>query len=400
MQAASTGAPLLNEKQQRVNSAAASRARRALRRCAAAAIANSRAEKLADPGKPDLKVAVEYNHYFLPKNADGKLLPLGSGLLSLGLGRESDMAEHVGSGVAIYMRFQRTTMWMFVLATIFALPQFYTNIHGHDLGLQWPLDAACDAPEGLISWLIYTVSGLLQYFLYGFLLGNVTLEATFGIPHLVSELLLSTMFCCYVYFIAHINKKQLVTIEAEGKPRASDFSVFVQHLPPLGSDPASLRAHFSYFGDVAAVAVSNDHRHLLKLLREQQGLKARWRDLHLEYARALTALRARSHEGEVQVHASPHISPHLPISPHISPYLALPCPRLPSDGHLNTGTRREQPLARCPRQDPKSDCDDVECPAADPCGHPGSEHCSGGVHWPRDRHLQGDAPCGCMRSSL
>ena len=90
-------APLLDR--QRAPVARTKAAHKALRRYVATSVANSRAGSLYDPGRPSLKEAVAFNRFFLPKDADGKLLPLGSGPLSLGLGREADYEKHVGSGV-------------------------------------------------------------------------------------------------------------------------------------------------------------------------------------------------------------------------------------------------------------------------------------------------------------
>ena len=144
---------------------------------------------------------------------------------------------------------------------------------------------------GLVSRVMATVN----FFIYAFLLGNVSFSSTYGFPHLVSELLLSTMFCVYVYWIWYVNHQVLGNIEAEGTARASDFAVMVSRLPAHGSDPQSLRQHFAFFGEVASVAVSTDHDRLLNLLQRHQQLKATWRDLHLEYGRTLRSLRAETH---------------------------------------------------------------------------------------------------------
>ena len=103
-----------------------------LRRCAVAALSASKEKQRAstDPGRPSLEAARAYAHFFLPKTADGKLLPLRC--------TEAEFTAHVGDGVSIYMQFVRATGTMFTLATIIALPQFYANAHGRQLGVEWP----------------------------------------------------------------------------------------------------------------------------------------------------------------------------------------------------------------------------------------------------------------------
>jgi hypothetical protein len=88
--------------------------------------------------------------------------------------------------------------------------------------------------------------------------------------------------------------------------RASDFAVCVRRLPAHQSDPAAVKAHFGFFGPVASVAIAVENEPLMRLIRQQQLLKARWRRLHLLYARELQACpprgetstrRARGHDG-------------------------------------------------------------------------------------------------------
>ena len=73
--------------------AVSARARRRLRRCAAAVLSQLKAERNnEDPGQPDLQAAAEYMRYFLPKTEDGKLLPLGCS--------EAEFAQHRGGQCA------------------------------------------------------------------------------------------------------------------------------------------------------------------------------------------------------------------------------------------------------------------------------------------------------------
>ena len=262
---------------------ATSRAHAHLRRIAANILSQHHATNTIDPGRPNLSAAAEYMRHFLPKTADGKLLPLGCS--------ESEFAQHVGSGVAIYMSFVKVTMWMFVLASVIALPQFFANATGTNLELAWPLDSEECPNLDLVSRVMST----FQFYLYAFMLGNVSFPSTYGFPHLISELLLSSMFCVYVFLVmTHIHQEATSSVDIAKGVRASDFAVMVSKLPARGSDPQALRQHFSFFGDVASVAVSNDHHRLLGLVQKHQRLKARWRNLHLEYGRARRALTAAS----------------------------------------------------------------------------------------------------------
>ena len=275
---------------------AASRAQRLLQRCAAAVLAQRRADGTADPGKPELKAAAEHMRYFLPKRENGELLPLNCS--------DAEFAEHMGSGVAIYMHFVKMTMWMFVIASLFAVPQFIANASGHELELSFPLnEAECPSAGTGVMGLVSRVVSTFQFFIYAFLLGNVSFSSTYGFPHLVSELLLSTMFCIYVYWIWYVNYQVLGTME-RGRTRASDFAVLVSRLPAKGSDTQSLRQHFDFFGEVASVCISTDHQRLLTLLSRHEALKTSWRNLHLDYSRGLRALRAETRsESGVQLRA-------------------------------------------------------------------------------------------------
>ena len=99
------------------------------------------------------------------------------------------------------------------------------------------------------------------------------------------------MFCVYVYAIWQHNSLALEEMD-EGTVRASDFAVCVRRLPSQQTDPRSVKAHFSFFGPIASVALSiNYNVPLLELLQQQQRLKARWRRLHLLYTLEVRATR-------------------------------------------------------------------------------------------------------------
>ena len=59
--------------------------------------------------------------------------------------------------------------------------------------------------------------------------------------------------------------------------RASDFAVCVRKLPAHQADAEAVKAHFSFFGPVASVAIAVENEPLMRLIRQQQQLKARWR---------------------------------------------------------------------------------------------------------------------------
>ena len=71
------------------------------------------------------------------------------------------------------------------------------------------------------------------------LLGNVSFERTRGWPHLVSEMLLSSLFCIYVYWLYRYNARVLAQLESS-ETRASDFAVSVEGLPAEGVSAARL----------------------------------------------------------------------------------------------------------------------------------------------------------------
>lgn len=165
----------------------ASGRKNSLRHWAVVALSRAKARRTTDVGRPSLASAAAYMRYFLPKTANGKLLSLFCS--------EAEFSAHVGSGVAIYMHFVKMTGWMFAVATLIAVPQFIANARGAALSLEWPLDAAACPSQGGLMGLITTAAQMGGYVFYSSLLGNVSFESTAGIPHLVSELLLSSMFC-------------------------------------------------------------------------------------------------------------------------------------------------------------------------------------------------------------
>ena len=224
--------------------------------------------------------------YYLPKDHKGQPLSLRCS--------EVEFTAHVGSGLSIYMRFLKMTGWLFVIATIIAVPQFVANAAGNGLHLNWPWDStACHesiaGKSGLTRFASQCMSSVGWLF-YAVLLGNASFDAvnTFGWMHLVSELLLSTVFCVYVYWMWLYSSQTLAQME-QSRTRASDFAVAVTRLPAQGTGTQSVKSHFSFFGVVASVALSVENQHVLSLLREQHGLRGEWRRLHVRYTRAARA---------------------------------------------------------------------------------------------------------------
>ncbi len=275
-------------------SATALKARKRLRQVGVATFTQLKAERSVDPGRPSLRAAVEYMNFFLPKKGhgpDGKplLLPLGCS--------EAEFSEHMGVGVSLYFYFVKMTGWLFVAATVVALPKFVANARGHGLDLQWPWSSPnCPTTDTGLMGLVQLMLSTFSYIFFCLTLGNVSFGAgnSHGMWHLTSELVLSILFCVYVYFIGRSINTVLSSSENRAV-RASDFAVSVGRLPSFGTDADSIREHFSFFGHVASVAMSNDNSEVLELLRRQHAYRTHWRHLHLEYSRARRALRSSSH---------------------------------------------------------------------------------------------------------
>ena len=274
-----SSAPLLDQPARRLQPrlAGASSAGARLRRCVIKVLSRNRMAQLyAEGGPPSMDKARAYADFFLPKNSDGKLLPLNCS--------EAVFSAHVGNGVSIYMQFVKGTGTMFTLATLIAIPQYYVNLSGHGLQLEWPWDiAACGSHSGLRG-LVERVVQTISFGFYSLLLGNASLDASDSLLHLLSELTLCIMFCVYVYLVYWRNHQGLEMIET-ASVRASDFAVQVSRLPRLGTTPKALKEHFSFFGPVASVALSLDQSELLRWLRQQHTLTAKWRYLLLELGR-------------------------------------------------------------------------------------------------------------------
>ena len=98
------------------SSASAALARRRLRRAAVDVLSAARAERMHDPGRPNLTMAAAYMRYFLPKTADGQLLGrrptfLGTDAFQTADGGDGEsgeegpiaetMVDHHGEAVAI-----------------------------------------------------------------------------------------------------------------------------------------------------------------------------------------------------------------------------------------------------------------------------------------------------------
>ena len=190
------------------------KSRRTIQRVASQVLTQLKAERAIDPGRPSLAAAVEYMRFFLPKTPDGRLLSLRCS--------EAEFTAHVGSGVSLYFHFVKMTGWLFVAASIVALPQFVANARGAGLGLQWPWSADCPPTAGGVIGFVQELLSTLGFFFFSALLGNVSFSDTHGTWHLASELCLSTMFSVYVYWIWWYNNKVLAQMET--KVRASDSS--------------------------------------------------------------------------------------------------------------------------------------------------------------------------------
>ena len=74
---------------------------RKLRRAVVRQLSRDKAERAAVVGKPQLDGAREHVRFFLPKTSSGELLSLRCS--------EKEFSRHVGTGVSLYMRFQKVT---------------------------------------------------------------------------------------------------------------------------------------------------------------------------------------------------------------------------------------------------------------------------------------------------
>ena len=154
-------------------SASGAKALRRFRKVIVAQMARMRAERAANVNPPALSAAREYMRYYLPKTSDGKLLSLRCS--------EAEFTSHVGSGVSIYMHFVKMTGWLFVLATLIAIPQFIANAGGHGLHLNWPwgskdCDTALAGKSGIMR-LVAQVMSTLGWLFFSAMLGNATFTA-------------------------------------------------------------------------------------------------------------------------------------------------------------------------------------------------------------------------------
>lgn len=264
-----------------------SKALRRLRRAIVLQMLRCRTQRVGLILPPQISAAREYMRFFLPKTNDGKLLSLRCS--------ESEFTSHVGSGVSIYMHFVKMTGWLFVIGTILAIPQFVANSSGRGFRLNWPWASAdCDntslAGKSGIMRLVSQLMSTFGWLFFSWMLGNVTFSAgsSDGWLHLVSEMLLSTVFCVYVYWMWRYCSQTLEEMDTS-RTRASDFAVAVRRLPLDGTDVRSVKNHFTFFGKVASVALSLGNDQLLSLLREQHALRSKWRRVHTQYARTMRA---------------------------------------------------------------------------------------------------------------
>ena len=209
---------------------------RRLRRAVVCVLARLRLESApTSEARPTLEAARDYMRFFLAKDTSG-------GLLSLNCS-ESAFSAHAGSGVAIYMQFVKMTGWMFFVATLIVIPQFIANIRGDALGLVAPWhdhEKTCAAECGngnLLQRFVCYVSHSAAYLLYASFLANVsfkrqpTAAPSAARLHLSSELLLSCMFCIYVFWIWRHSVKVLEELDSK-RLRASDFAIKVPATHP------------------------------------------------------------------------------------------------------------------------------------------------------------------------
>jgi len=267
------------------------RYRSLLRRAIAQVASELQLSKIGTPRRLDLAAAEEHVRFFLPKDSTGKLLNLRCS--------EDEFSARVGTGVALYMRFVRTTGYMFAVATLVALPQIIANVCGTRLQLRWPWEASCDAtlpPDGEPVARLAALGGQAAlHALLSTLLGNASLGEglwTDG-AHLFSASTLCGMFCVYVYWVWSTGLRGLSAAPEASSARASDFAVRVSCLPRAYTDPHAVKAHFSFFGPIASIALSVDSLPLLRSLERQHRLAAAWRKLHTMHALLPAAQKAR-----------------------------------------------------------------------------------------------------------
>ena len=222
---------------------------RKLRRAVVRQLSREKAMRAPVVGKPQLDDAREHVRFFLPKTSSGELLSLRCS--------EMEFSKHFGTGVSLYMRFQKVTGYMFLAASLVVLPQLLANHSGRGLELPDPFHG-CPGQPAVSTWASFTATvstmmGSLSYLFFSSLLGNASFDGTLrthgwaatGWAHLLSELLLCCLFCVYVYWIWQHNSHALEEID-EDQVRASDFAVCVRKLPAHQADPEAVKAHFSF----------------------------------------------------------------------------------------------------------------------------------------------------------
>lgn len=271
------------------------RARRRWRAAIANAASDVAAAKLpTELAPPRTDAALQRVRFFLPKTLDGRLLQLGCA--------DHEFDQHVGVGVALYMRFVKNTGYLFVAASLIAVPQLVANASGDRLHLRWPWSSACDAlspapsdgattssalPTDLANLQRLAMQGgqALLYGLFSTLLGNASLGDGSAARwcHVIAAPAVCALFCIYVYWVWDFSNSALAQIDA-ASTRASDFAVRVEGLPSAYTDQHAVRAHFAFFGPVASVSLAVDNENLLLLLERQHRLQHAWRQLHLRHA--------------------------------------------------------------------------------------------------------------------
>ena len=282
--------PLLREEEETAKRRRG-RGHAALRRAIAAVASDLQLQKIGELRRPELSAAEDHVRFFLPKDEQGGLLPLRCS--------EEEFSAHVGAGVALYMRFVRMTGYVFAAAAVVAIPQIVGNAAGTRLHLRWPWSIECEQamPDGTppLAHVAAQLGGATLYGILSTLLGNASLgEGTWvDGAHLFSASTLCAMFCIYVFWTWRMCSASLAAIDAS-RTRASDFAVRVSGLPNSYTDTHAVKAHFSFFGPIASVALSVDNAHLLALLERQHALAQDWRKLHTHHALLAPAQRARA----------------------------------------------------------------------------------------------------------
>ena len=122
---------------------------RKLRRAVVRQLSREKAMRAPVVGKPQLDDAREHVRFFLPKTSSGELLSLRCS--------EMEFSKHFGTGVSLYMRFQKVTGYMFLAASLVVLPQLLANHSGRGLELPDPFHG-CPGQPAVSTWASFTAT--------------------------------------------------------------------------------------------------------------------------------------------------------------------------------------------------------------------------------------------------